>query len=124
MRADDVYAKKPGPGMPGPGFQFGYFRGRTAKYGYFSVSESVAGATSAGLTDSAAAAVDSVVAGTLTWLDVWPDTGPFAPPPQHPSPQPAIPMVANTANAATVFNHSRVICVSLKMGNRSASVVS
>ena len=82
---------------------------KPAKYFYFSDAESDAGEASAGLADSAGAAFESVVAGAVTLLDVWPDTGPSLFPPQHPSPQPAIPIAENTTNAATVFSHSRLI---------------
>jgi hypothetical protein len=57
---------------------------------------------------SAGVSVSLSVAGAVTLLVVWPDTGPFAPP-QQPSPQPAIPIAENTASAATVFSHSRLI---------------
>ena len=76
---------------------------------YLSAAESDAGEVSVGSAVSAGAALESVVAGAVTLLVVWPDTGPCLSGPQQPSPQPAIPIAENTANAATVFSHSRLI---------------
>ena len=82
---------------------------KPANHSYFSDAESDAGEASAGSAVSAGAALESVVAGALTLLVVWPDTGPCLSWPQHPSPHPAIPIAQNTANAAAVFSHSRLI---------------
>lgn len=75
----------------------------------FSDSEAAGVEASDGVADSLSVAGAVCSAGALTLLVVWPDTGPCLAPPQHPSPQPAIPIAVNTASAATVFSHSRLI---------------